>query len=173
MIDYFDEETLDIIKAKDYGYLTYKEKSHSAVITYEYFQTEDVKWYANYQAWNKLSSIGMVRKTTFKNNKKSVEKRYYISSLNTNIMLFSDSIRTHWQVGNKLHWQLDFTFKCDVNTTSNKNALFNLQLVKKLSLALLIKAKLNYKCSMKIIRYKLSLNFESELINLLSTISKC
>ena len=40
-----------------------KEKSHSSIITYEYFQTEDVKWYEYAKNWEKLKSIVMVRKT--------------------------------------------------------------------------------------------------------------
>ena len=86
------------------------EIANSCVITYEYFQTEDIKWYHNYKSWNKLHSIGLVRKTIEKNGNKTVEKRYYISSLFNDISLFSKAIRNHWNVENKLHWQLDYTF---------------------------------------------------------------
>lgn len=40
----------------------------------------------------------MVQKTIIKNNKTIVEKRYYISSLKSNIDLFSKSVRQHWSV---------------------------------------------------------------------------
>lgn len=52
--------------------------------------------------------------------KKTIEKRYYISSLLRNINTFSQAIRSHWEIENKLHWQMDFTFKCDSNQTVNK-----------------------------------------------------
>ena len=55
-----------------------------------------------------------------KNGEKTIEKRYYISSLLLDIELFSRAIRSHWSVENKLHWQMDFTFKCDSNTTVEK-----------------------------------------------------
>ena len=47
------------------------------------------------------------------------------------INIFSDAIRKHWNVENKLYWQMDFTFKSDDNTTMNKKALFNLQIINK------------------------------------------
>ena len=55
----------------------------------------------------------------------------------------------HWNVENKLHWQLDFTFKSDENTTMNKRALFNLQIIKKFALNILNLVKEEYKCSLK------------------------
>ena len=62
-------------------------------------------------------------------------------------------------VENKLHWQMDFTFKCDNNTTSNKKALFNLQIIKKNALNILNIVKEDYgKCSLKRIRFKVGMN---------------
>lgn len=97
------------------GYALTRENTHSQIITYEYYQTEKIKWYAKYKEWEKLRSIGLVVKIIEdKEGNKTIEKRYYISSLLLNIGLFSRAIRTHWSVENKLHWQMDFTFKCDI-----------------------------------------------------------
>ena len=68
----------------------------------------------------------MVKKTIIKNGKTTIEMRYYISSLELNILEFSRAIRNHWSVENKLHWHLDFTFREDNNTTVNKNALMKI-----------------------------------------------
>lgn len=62
------------------------------------------------------------------------KKKYYISSLLLDVQLFSYAIRKHWNVENKLHWQMDFTFESDDNTTMNKKALFDLQIIKKIQL---------------------------------------
>jgi hypothetical protein len=43
----------------------------------------------------------------------------------------------HWQVENKRHWQLDFTFKEDQNTTMSKHGAQNLQTMKRVALAIL------------------------------------
>lgn len=162
--EYFEEARLKIIESGYEGsYSLTREKSHSAIITYEYYQTEKVKWYEEYKDWEKLRSIGMVKKTIEKaNNKKVVEKRYYISSLFLDINNFSNAIRKHWNVENKLHWQMDFTFKCDDNQTINKKALFNLQIIKKFCLKILNEVKKVENRSMKRIRKSMSRSIEYE-----------
>lgn len=110
----------------------------------------------------------MVRKTIEYNGEITIESRYYISSLNIDINLFSKAIRLHWSVENKLHWHLDFTFREDKNTTSNKTMLMNLQIINKFTLAVLNKVKQNYGgISLKRIRNILSLDFEHQFIYLL------
>ena len=167
---YFNEKKLETIIAGNTR-STYKkelEKSHSEMIVYEYFQTEDVSWYHDKDNWSKLHSIGMVKKTITKNGETNIEERYYISSLFLNIELFSKAIRNQWSVENKLHWHLDFTFREDKNTTVNKKALMNLQLVNKFTLAVLNKVKPFYgDISLKRIRNIISLDFEKQFIYLL------
>ena len=169
------EGNFDVIHAHDwlvaYSAKTLKnsyniqiEKSDSSIITYEYFQTEDISWYHDYKNWKGLKSFGLVKKTIDKNGIKSVELRYYISSLYNDIETFSKAIRQHWSVENKLHWHLDFTFKQDDNSTMDKNALFNLQILKKLSLAFLNDVKRIYNRSLKRIRFWLSLDYENEIL---------
>ena len=46
-------------------------------------------------------------------------------------------IRGHWGVENGLHWQLDYTFRFDENSTMDRTALSNLGLMKKMALTLL------------------------------------
>ncbi len=174
LILYFDEKKLEMIKAGQTGtaYLDYKEKRGENLIHYEYYQTEDVKWYFDRKKWKKLNSIGLVKKTIKTLQETKVEYRYYISSLFLNIELFSKAIRHHWSVENKLHWHLDFTFKQDDNTTVNKKALMNLELVKKLCLGILNKVKPFYNnISLRRIRKILSYNFEKGLVDIMCYLS--
>ena len=174
LILYFDEKKLEMIKAGQTGsaYLDYKEKRGEKLIHYEYYQTEDVKWYFDRKKWKKLNSIGLVKKTIETLQETKVEYRYYISSLFLNIELFSNAIRNHWSVENKLHWHLDFTFKQDDNTTVNKKALMNLELVKKLCLGILNKVKPFYNnISLRRIRKILSYNFEKGLVDIVCYLS--
>ena len=173
-IDYFDEDRLLIIESGYEGaYKKEIEKSHSQVITYEYYQTEKIEWYADAKEWEGLKSIGLVVKTSEnKRGEKIVEKRYYISSLLLDIYNFSKAIRNHWNVENKLHWQLDFTFKADENTTVNKRALFNLQIVKKFVLNILNQVKSEYNCSLKKIRFQIGLNASEELERIFKILAK-
>lgn len=172
--DYFDEDKLLIIASGYEGsYSLMREKSHNQIITYEYYQTEKVKWYFEYEKWSKLRSIGMVKKTIEKKNgEKTIETRYYISSLFRDISIFSQAIRSHWEVENKLHWQMDFTFKCDANQTVNKRALFNLQIIKKFALNILNLVKEDYQCSLKKIRFQACLGSEEEIHNIFYLLHK-
>lgn len=174
LIEYFDEKRLETIKAGNLNseYLDYYEKRGSNNIHYEYYQTSDVKWYFDRKKWEKLNSIGVVKKTIDNGKEIKIEYRYYISSLFVNIELFSRAIRNHWSVENKLHWHLDFTFKQDKNTTTNKKALMNLELVNKLCLGILNKVKPFYNnISLRRIRKIISYNFEKSLVDLMCYLS--
>ncbi len=168
VVDYFDEDRLMIIESGyEGGYQLTREKNHEAVITYEYYQTEKVNWYAEKELWDGLKSFGLVKKTIEKSDGTKVEeKRYYISSLLLNINVFSYAIRTHWNVENKLHWHMDFTFKCDDNTTMNKKALYNLQIIKKFCLTILNEVKKIQNRSLKRIRKSISRNVEKETVEI-------
>lgn len=166
--DYFDEDRLLIIESGYEGaYQLTREKNHEAVITYEYYQTEKVNWYPDIKLWEGLKSIGLVKKTIDQSDGTRVEeKRYYISSLLLDISVFSNAIRKHWNVENKLHWQMDFTFKSDDNTTMNKKALFNLQIIKKFCLTILNEVKKEKNKSLKRIRKDIARNVEKETIEI-------
>ena len=172
LIDYFDEKKLAEIRAgnTNSGYLSYVEQRGSTSIIYEYFQTSDIKWYSEQKKWKGLKTFGAVRKTIDdgKTKKPKIEMRYYISSLLINIELFSKSIRNHWSVENKLHWHLDFTFKQDNNSTTNKKALFNLELVNKFCLGIFNRIKPFFdNISIRRIRKIISYNFEKYLVNIM------
>lgn len=187
LIDYFDEEKCEEIIAGNLesAYLTYTEKSHSSYIKYECFQTSDIKWYSNLKDWKGLKSFGLVRKTitkkekvknTRKNAKKEteeklitkVENRYYISSKQVNIQEFNLATRGHWKIENKIHWHLDFTFCQDNNSTINKKALKNLEIIHKFNLAILDRVKPRYNKSLIKIRKHLSNNIEKFFTELIS-----
>ena len=178
LIDYFDEEECEkIIAGKSKaGYMTYYEKSHGMIIKYELFETSDIKWYSKVNDWEGVKSFGLVRKTITqkklvknerKNAKKekiekevtSIENRYYISSKYVDINEFNTVTRGHWNIENKIHWHLDFTFEQDKNTTLNKKALLNLEITHKFVLACLERVKKRYGKSLKVIRKHLSNNF--------------
>lgn len=174
VILYFDQEKRNEIKSGKCGSYKYQlEKRGTSCVQYEYYQIEDVNWYFKYKDWKGLKSIGCVYKeTTDKDGNIISDTRYYISSLKEEISLFSKCIRQHWSVENKLHWQLDFTFKNDDNRTVNKTALFNLQIIKKLSLNMLNKIKPNYNKSLVKIRHIIALNFEQEMNKIFAFLKK-
>lgn len=164
LVDYFNDEKLlkDITKV---NYCCTTEKSHSSYIKYEYYQTEDVTWMYNYKKWRNIKSIGCVKKTitNINTNKTIIEIRYYISNLTNNIIEFSNAIRNEWSIENKLHWHLDFTFREDNNSTFEKNAQKNLNIIRKFCLSILKLVKEIYGLSLKNIRKSLCMDFENEI----------
>jgi len=134
--EYFeDEELLKEIK-KGAGYKKTQEKSHSRTETREYYQCDKINWMGEKSRWKGLKSIGMVCKTMTDGEKTVTERRYYISSLPLGIELFSRAIRQHWSV-EIMHWHLDVTFKEDANTTQDRTAAQNLNIINKWSLSIL------------------------------------
>jgi predicted transposase YbfD/YdcC len=88
---------------------------------------------------------------------RSVEYRYYLSSLTVDIPEFERAVRGHWSV-ESTHWHLDVTFREDKNRTLEKHAAENLNIVRKWALSLLKIADLGMKLSVKKKRYLISCN---------------
>lgn len=151
------------------------EKSHSSIISYKYYCTNDINWLENKSEWKNLKSIAFVYKQieNLNTGKITEERRYYITSLNNDIGNIAKAIREHWGIENKLHWQLDYTFKEDCNLTYIGNSGKNLNIIRKFCLSLLKLIKENYKNkSLAKIQFLLGINFENEIpkvINYLNT----
>ena len=159
VMEYFAEEEFckEIEKAGSY-YKTV-EKAHGQIETREYYQTENIKWLTQKKEWKGLKSIIMERKTIEKNLEKTEEKRYFISSLKADIKTVSRAVRGHWSV-ESMHWQLDVTFREDADTTLDKQAAQNHNIIRKWSLSILkmIELSIGMKhLSMKKKRFAISL----------------
>lgn len=96
------------------------------------------------------------------------EYRYYISSLKPEIEVFSRAVRGHWSV-ESMHWHLDVTFREDANTTLDKQAAQNLNIIRKWSLSILKMIEIfRPNLSMKKKRFVISMNpaeFLEEVLN--------
>lgn len=129
-----DADHLNKIKDKE-NYRRTSEKNHGSADVREYYQTNSISWLNGREKWGGIKSIGMVIRTY----KGVSEKRYYISSLNPDIKLFSNAVRGHWSV-ESMHWQLDVTFKEDSNHTLDKTAAENQNIIRKWCLTALKQA---------------------------------
>jgi predicted transposase YbfD/YdcC len=91
--------------------------------------------------WPNIKSIVRVlsiRRETSK-NVDQLEARYYISSLECTAERMNSFIRTHWNIENKLHWQLDVAFKEDDSKKQSRNTAVNYSCLLKVALNLLSK----------------------------------
>ncbi len=157
------------LKEKEGCYKKTVEAEHGGIATREYYITEDIGWYSEKKKWKGLKSFGMVHKRLKKQDGSQEEEyRCYICSIGADAEEFERASRGHWGVENKLHWQLDFTFRDDKNTSMAKAGAKNLQTMKKIVLVILALVKNSYKLSMKRIRYELSLDYENGVEKMLS-----
>ncbi len=163
--DYFKDT--EFLNKCDY-YRT-SEKARSGLEIREYWQTEHIDWLPQREKWRGLKSIGMTKNTIVKDCQKTVETRYFISSLSVDAKEFARCVRQHWMV-ESLHWHLDVTFREDANHTLEKQAAENLNIVRKIALSVLKIAEIGKpKTSMKLKRYYVCANparFLEQIINL-------
>lgn len=134
-----------------------KEKAHGQIEIREYYQTENIRWLSQKKHWKGLRSIGMEKKTLIKHGIKKYEYRYFISSLKADINLFSRAVRGHWSV-ESMHWHLDVTFREDADTTLDKQAALNHNIIRKWCLSILKLMEFSrHKLSLKKKRFWISL----------------
>lgn len=162
--EYFkDKQILEEVKSKNY--LKKTEKEHNALITREYYMSDEISWMSTRNKWKGIKSIGLARNITEKNDKTIVEDRYYIISFSNDIELFSKCVRNEWGVENNLHAPLDIVFKEDKNKTLEKNGAKNLGIIRRIALAILKFVQTYYKISLNLIRTNLAFDFENEIEN--------
>ena len=171
---YFDEKSIEQIIAKNELYRKQEEKAHSYIETREYFLISDVEYLKKYSGKNyqKLRSIGMVRKTNYNLNTGEVttEIRYYINSI-YDIDLFSKAVRKEWSIENNLHWHLDYTLKEDYSTIIDKKVAYNLNIIRKTVLSMLKILEVGKKYSLKNKIHYINDNFDKFLPKIIEQLS--
>lgn len=167
--EYFHDSDL----LKNLEYYSEIEKSHSKFIKREYYMTNNIYWITNYKEWKNIKSIGYEKKTIefLNNDKKIIEERFFIISFENNVKIFADAVRKHWGIENNLHAPLDIVFREDRNTTLEKNGAKNLSILKRIALNIIKLVQCFYNISLKLIRYKISMNTEEELEKIFKTIN--
>lgn len=174
IVDYFSDKTIEQIIAKNELYKKQIEKAHSNIETREYFMIKDIEYLRENSGkmYNKLISIGMVRKTNENliTGEVTEEKRYYINSI-YDIDLFAKAVRNEWKIENNLHWHLDYTLKEDASTVIDKKVAFNLNVIRKLVLSILKLVDVGKKYSLKNKIHYINDNFENFIDNLVEQLS--
>lgn len=174
IVDYFDDKTLEMIKAREENYHSNIEKKHSQIEKREYFLINKIEYLKENQGkdYKKLNSIGLSKKTITNINTGEIviEKRYYIMSI-FDIELFSKTVRKEWMIENNLHWHLDYTLKEDASTVIDKKVSFNLNIIRKAVLTMLKNVEFKRKFSLKNKITYINDNFVSVLPNVLEQLS--
>ena len=134
------------------------EKARGGLEKREYWQTDKIEWLPQKKEWSGLKSIALTRNTITKNDKTTIETRYFISSLAVDVKEIARAIRGHWMV-ESYHWHLDVTFREDANRIIDKQAAYNLNVLRKLCVNTLKLLDICKKgASMRLKRYAISCN---------------
>jgi predicted transposase YbfD/YdcC len=146
----------DEMDAVDYDYHREIDKGHGRIEIRECWTTSDpayLRYIGEWADWKGLQSLAMVRSERRIGDKTTTESRYFISSLESDAELMLDTVRTHWEIENKVHWVLDVAFREDESRVRQGNAAQNLSLLRHIALNLL-KQEETAQCGTKAKRLK-------------------
>ena len=119
-------------------YQTEWEKDHGRIEQRRCWVTAEIDWLEGKEDWQNLQSIVMVEsEREVIGGEKTVERRYFISSLEAKAEPLLKAIRGHWAIENQLHWCLDIGFREDDCRVREKKSAENLATLRHIGLNLL------------------------------------
>jgi predicted transposase YbfD/YdcC len=100
---------------------------------------DDLAFLDDKEDWPGLKSIVKLisERTDKRSGKKSIETRYYISSLPAKPKVIGKAVRSHWAIENNLHWTLDVVFKEDNALKKKGNSALNYNVIAKMALTII------------------------------------
>lgn len=118
------------------------EKDHGRIEQRRCWVTEEIDWLEGKEDWQNLKSVVMVEaEREVIGGEKTVERRYFISSLEANAELAIKCVRGHWGIENSLHWCLDIGFREDDCRVREANSAENLATLRHIGINLLKQEK--------------------------------
>jgi predicted transposase YbfD/YdcC len=110
------------------------DKGHGRIESRYCMTIEKLDWLFEIQQWEDAWSIIKITANVLRKGKKTVEERYYLSSLPGNAALMNRAVRKHCNIENNLHWILDVIFKEDYCRVRTGNGAENLTTIRKIAL---------------------------------------
>ena len=135
--EFFDTAQQEHWRGVNYATFETIEKDHGRIETRRYWVVDHVDSLPHSERWEGLRTFGIVEATRERQGRSSTERRAYISSMPLDAKRFARSVRTHWEIENRLHWCLDVVFNEDQIRARVKNAAQNLAVIRRIALNLL------------------------------------
>jgi predicted transposase YbfD/YdcC len=141
----FTDAILDDFDGMNFDFFEETDGDHGRIETRKLWVCWDVKVLLGElaQGWPGLKSLVAIERTRELNGKTSVERHFYISSVNkrTKAQRMAGYVRGHWSVENNLHWQLDVSFNEDQRRIRKGHGAENFSRLCRMSLNLLKQEK--------------------------------
>ena len=129
---------------KEYGLKSFQTKDfdHGSIETRTCYVSDNIDWLIKRNSgWKGLKTIIMIESHREEKGRKSLERRFYISSCQADPEKMLHTIRLHWGIENTLHWILDMSFGEDQSRIRKGNAPENMAMIRHAALNMLQKAK--------------------------------
>ncbi|MFA6857607.1 MAG: ISAs1 family transposase [Treponema sp.] len=111
------------------------EKDHGRTEKRDYKLCTSLGWLEQKDEWANLKGVGMVKSTRIAGGIKTVDVRYFITSL-THVETAAKSMRSHWGIENNLHWILDMMYNEDYTQSRKDHSPQNPAVLRKIALNL-------------------------------------
>ncbi len=138
------------------------EKDHGRIEERRCWATGDVEWLEQKAAWRGLQSIVMVEaEREVIGKERTLERRYFISSLPAEAKPLLEAVRGHWGIENSLHWCLDVAMREDASRIRRDHAPENVAVLRHIALNLLKQEK---SCKLGIKRKQLKAGWDHDYL---------
>jgi predicted transposase YbfD/YdcC len=135
---FLDDAIEQDFKEMEHDFYRTVDGGHGRVETRRIWCTNEIGWLQDRSAWAGLKSIAAVEHERTEDNKTTVERRYFISSLDgRDAKAMAGAIRGHWGIENGLHWSLDVSFREDDCRVRKGHGAQNLSRLRRMALNLL------------------------------------
>jgi predicted transposase YbfD/YdcC len=98
---------------------------------------ENVEGLRDRKSWAKITMVGMRCRERTVGGKTTTEVKYFLGSRRMTARGCAEALRGHWEIENKLHWQLDVSFGEDSSRIQERHAAENFGVLRKNALSLL------------------------------------
>ncbi len=140
VVEIFDDERETKIDGRSPNFVETVDKGHGRIETRRCRTVNDpdhIAYLNDAGEWSKLASVAMVESERLTGGERSIETRYFISSLSGDAESMLECVRAHWGIENSVHWVLDVTFGEDYCLVRKGNAAQNFSTMRRMALNML------------------------------------